>query len=40
MLTTANHLEDSLDLESVGAHLVLADLYEKVDVPAPGAAAS
>jgi hypothetical protein len=29
----------SLDLESVGAHLALADLYEKVDFPAPGTAA-
>jgi hypothetical protein len=26
-------LEDSLDLESVGCRLALADLYEKVDLP-------
>jgi Uma2 family endonuclease len=38
LLTTADHMEDSLDLQSVGAHLALADLYEKVDftaTPAP-----
>jgi hypothetical protein len=35
MLTTANRMEDSLGLESVGAHLSLADLYEKVDFTAP-----
>jgi Uma2 family endonuclease len=40
LLTFAGHLEDSLDLQSVGAHLVLADLYEKVDLPAPPAAAT
>ena len=40
LLTTASRMEDSLDLESVGAHLALADLYEKVDFPAPGTAAS
>jgi Uma2 family endonuclease len=38
LLTTAGSLEDSLDLESVGAHLSLADLYEKVDFTAPPAA--
>ena len=39
LLTTANRMEDSLDLESIGAHLSLADLYEKVDLtvaPEPG----
>src|ERR1019366_3554502 len=39
LLTAVNRLEDSLDLQSVGAHLALADLYEKVDLPAPPAAA-
>jgi Uma2 family endonuclease len=34
MLTAANRMEDSLELQSVGAHLALADLYEKVDLPA------
>jgi Uma2 family endonuclease len=38
LLTTAGSLEDSLNLESVGAHLSLADLYEKVDFTAPPAA--
>jgi hypothetical protein len=38
LLTTADHLEDSLDLQSVGVHLALADLYEKVDFPATPAA--
>ena len=28
-------LEDSLDLQSVGCHLALADLYEKVEFPPP-----
>ena len=37
MLTAANRLEDSLDLQSVGARLALADLYEKVDLTAPPA---
>src|ERR1035437_1720136 len=39
LLTTANRMEDSLDLESIGAHLSLADLYEKGDLtvaPEPG----
>ena len=40
LLTAAGHMEDSLDLQSVGAHLALADLYEKVDLPAPPTAAS
>jgi len=31
MLTAKASLEDSLDLPSVGCHLLLADLYEKVD---------
>jgi hypothetical protein len=34
-LTTVSRMEDSLDLQSVGAHLSLADLYEKVDFTAP-----
>jgi len=38
LLTAVSRLEDSLDLESVGVHLSLADLYEKVDFPAPPAA--
>ena len=40
LLTTADRMEDSLDLQSIGVHLALADLYEKVDFPAPGPAAS
>jgi Uma2 family endonuclease len=32
-------LEDSLDLPSVGCHLALADLYEKVDFSPPEPAA-
>ena len=31
LLTAAGRLEDSLDLQSVGCRLALADLYEKVD---------
>ena len=31
LLTAAARLEDSLDLQSVGCRLTLADLYEKVD---------
>jgi Uma2 family endonuclease len=38
LLTTASRLEDSLDLQSVGVDLALADLYEKVEFPAPPAA--
>jgi Uma2 family endonuclease len=38
LLTAVGRLEDSLDLESIGVHLTLADLYEKVDFPAPPAA--
>jgi Uma2 family endonuclease len=33
LLTSADGLEDSLDLESIGCRLALADLYEKVDLP-------
>lgn len=33
LLRSASRLEDSLDLESVGCRLALADLYEKVDLP-------
>ena len=39
LLTAASRMEDSLDLQSVGAHLALADLYEKVDLTAPPAPA-
>ena len=38
LLTIADRMEDSLDLQSVGLHLALADLYEKVEFPAPPAA--
>jgi hypothetical protein len=38
LLSTASRLEDSLDLQSVGVHLALADLYEKVEFPAAPAA--
>jgi Uma2 family endonuclease len=37
LLTAANRMEDSLDLQSVGVHLALTDLYEKVEFPAPPA---
>jgi Uma2 family endonuclease len=37
LLTTASRMEDSIDLQSVGAHLAFADLYEKVDFTAPAA---
>jgi Uma2 family endonuclease len=33
LITAVSRLEDSLDLQSVGAHLALADLYERVDLP-------
>jgi Uma2 family endonuclease len=33
LLTSASRLEDSLDLQSIGCRLALADLYEKVDLP-------
>jgi len=32
LLTAVSHLEDSLELESVGCRLALADVYEKVDL--------
>lgn len=32
MLTSADRMEDSLTLESVGAQVTLADLYEKVEL--------
>jgi Uma2 family endonuclease len=32
LVTSADSMEDSLTLESVGAQLTLADLYEKVDL--------
>jgi Uma2 family endonuclease len=32
LLTSADRLQDSLTLESVGGQLTLADLYEKVDL--------
>ncbi len=34
LLTSADKLEDSLTLESVGAQLTMADLYDKVDLSA------
>jgi Uma2 family endonuclease len=37
LLTTVSRMEDSIDLQSVGALLALADLYEKVDFTAPAA---
>jgi len=37
LLTSADKLEDSLTLESVGAQLTLADLYEKVEWSATAA---
>ena len=33
LLTSADRLEDSLDLQSAGFRLALAELYEKVDLP-------
>ena len=33
LLTSADRLEDSLDLQSVGCRLALADLYERIDLP-------
>jgi Uma2 family endonuclease len=33
LLTSASRLEDSLDLQSAGFRLALAELYEKVDLP-------
>src|SRR5262249_43865727 len=34
VLSEAGRIEDSLELPSIGCHLVLADLYEKVDLTA------
>ncbi len=34
MLEETNRLADQITLESVGAHLALADVYEKVELPA------
>jgi hypothetical protein len=39
LLSTATRIEDSFELQSVGARLVLSDLYEKVDLAAPPAPA-
>src|ERR1039457_2661936 len=39
MLTASSRLEDSLDLQSVGCHLALADVYEKLHPPPPEPAA-
>jgi Uma2 family endonuclease len=33
LLASADRLEDSLDLQSVGCRLALLDLYEKIDLP-------
>jgi len=33
LLTSADRLEDSLDLQSVGCRIALLDLYEKTDLP-------
>ena len=33
LLTSANRLEDSLDLQSLGYRLALADLYASIDLP-------
>ena len=38
LLTSASRMEDSLDLQSVGCRLTLADLYEKVDLAEPNPA--
>jgi Uma2 family endonuclease len=35
LLTSASRMEDSLDLQSVGCRLTLADLYERVDLVEP-----
>jgi Uma2 family endonuclease len=37
LLTARSRLEDSIELQSVGCHLALADLYEKVDFSPPQA---
>lgn len=36
LLTSASRLEDSLTLDSVDARLLMADIYEKVELPANG----
>lgn len=36
LLTSATRLEDSLELQSIGCLLTLSDLYEKIDLAAPG----
>ncbi len=33
LLTSVSRMEESLTLESVDAHLLMADVYEKVDLP-------
>ena len=38
LLTSASRMEDSLDLQSVGCRLTLADLYEKVELSKPNPA--
>ena len=35
LLTSASRLEDTLTLQSIGCHLSLADVYEKVEVAPP-----
>jgi Uma2 family endonuclease len=35
LLTPRTRLEDSIDLQSVGCHLLLADVYEKIDFSPP-----
>jgi hypothetical protein len=34
LLDETNRLADQITLESIGAHLALADVYEKVELPA------
>jgi len=38
LLRSASRMEDSLDLQSIGCRLTLADLYEKVDLAEPNPA--
>jgi Uma2 family endonuclease len=33
LLAETNRLDDRIELESIGAHLALADVYEKVELP-------
>ena len=40
VLSEASRLEDALELRSIGCHLALADLYEKVDLSGPPHAAA